>query len=73
MSFSMYHVQIILTDGEFHDLTESVEVIVELSKYPVSLIIIGVGEDDFRSMEYLDSDKNLLRDRNGKTAARDIV
>jgi hypothetical protein len=51
-----------------------VEVIVELSKYPVSLIIIGVGDDDdFRNMEYLDSDKNLLRDQNGRTAARDIV
>lgn len=70
----MYHVIIILTDGEFHDMAETVDLIVELSKYPVSIIIIGVGDDDdFTSMEYLDGDKQVLRARNGQQAVRDIV
>lgn len=44
----MYHVLIILTDGDYHDKLETKDLIIELSKYPVSLIIIGVGSgEDF--------------------------
>jgi Copine len=74
MAFKMYHVMIILTDGEFHDRQDTIDLIVELSKYPVSIIIIGVGSgDDFASMEELDGDKKALRNRNGTPAVRDIV
>ena len=70
----MYHVMIILTDGEFHDMKETLDLIVELSRYPVSIIIIGVGDsDDFAAMEYLDGDQNILRSSKGVQAARDIV
>ena len=41
----MYHVMLILTDGEIHDMRETLDVIVEMSKYPVSIIIIGVGNE----------------------------
>jgi hypothetical protein len=40
----------IITDGEIHDMKETIDLIVELSKLPVSIIIIGVGEDDFSNM-----------------------
>jgi hypothetical protein len=57
MAYTMYHVMIILTDGEFHDRADTIDLIVELSTYPVSLIIIGVGDgDDFYLMEELDGD-----------------
>jgi hypothetical protein len=63
----MYHVMIILTDGDYHDKLETMDLIIELSKFPVSLIIIGVGHDDadFSGMEQLDGDKNPLRGSNG--------
>ena len=48
---------LILTDGEIHDMKETRDIIVELSKYPVSIIIIGVGDENFQGMTYLDSDK----------------
>lgn len=43
----MYHCMIIITDGDIHDMKESKDIICELSKYPVSIIIIGVGNEDF--------------------------
>ena len=59
---------IILTDGDIHDMPETKDLIVELSAYPVSLIIIGVGEDDFQKMRELDSDDKILRSSKGVAA-----
>lgn len=40
--------------------------IVEAShQLPLSIIIIGVGRDNFGNMEQLDSDTQLLMDRRG--------
>ena len=39
----------------------------------MSIIIIGVGDENFKMMKELDSDKNALKSRSGKTALRDIV
>lgn len=47
--------------------------IVEASRLPMSIIIVGVGAADFSAMEFLDSDDKLLRSPNGDVAARDIV
>jgi len=40
---------------------------------PMSIIIIGVGEEDFEEMDILDSDKGMLVDESGNKAVRDIV
>lgn len=47
--------------------------IVDLSKLPCSIIIIGVGSADFSSMDELDGDGALLRDDLERPCARDIV
>jgi hypothetical protein len=39
----------------------------------MSIIIVGVGDEDFAAMEALDADKQLLKSSDGKVAARDIV
>ena len=69
----MYHCLLILTDGDIHDMSETTSLIVELSKYPVSIIIIGVGNEDFEKMKFLDSDEKILRNSRGEAAQRDIV
>jgi hypothetical protein len=64
---------IILTDGEYHDSVDTIDLICQLSQYPVSLIIIGVGDSEhFGDMENLDGDKQALKSKHGP-AVRDIV
>ena len=47
--------------------------IVESSPLPTSIIIVGVGDEDFELMEELDSDDKLLTDDEGRVCSRDIV
>lgn len=68
-----YHVVLIITDGDIHDLPYTSTNIVHACKYPISFIIIGVGNADFRNMVKLDSDNLPLKDREGRIAERDIV
>jgi len=61
----IYHVILILTDGEIHDMQETKNAIVELSKYPVSIIIVGLGNESFAGMEVLDGDKHPVVNSSG--------
>jgi hypothetical protein len=71
---SVYHVLLILTDGEIHDMNETKYSIVEAShNLPLSVIIVGVGNSSFDNMDALDSDSHALTDPRGRRAARDIV
>jgi hypothetical protein len=42
-----YSVLLIITDGAINDPDETVDTIVELSYFPASVIIVGVGDADF--------------------------
>ncbi len=44
-----------------------------MSYYPISVIIVGMGNADFKDMEMLDADQNVLTDASGRNAARDII
>ncbi len=67
-----YFVLLIITDGIITDMEDTKMAIIEASKLPMSIIIVGVGNEDFSAMEELDSDDRLLR-HYGKVADRDIV
>ena len=69
----MYNCLLILTDGCIHDLRETVDRIVRCTAYPLSIIIVGIGDADFSAMETLDSDEYSLVDGLGQKAQRDIV
>ena len=70
---SIYHVLLFLTDGNIHDLRETIDAMVNASNYPISIIIVGIGDNDFSSMEFLDGDdKDLMRDGGNIEAKRDI-
>lgn len=68
----MYQILLILTDGEIHDMDETINLLVNNCDLPLSLIIVGVGNAEFTNMERLDGDNGLYAS-NGKKAARDIV
>lgn len=70
---SQYFVLLIITDGVITDMDQTRTAIVEASRLPMSIIIVGVGGADFDAMEFLDSDDKLLRAPNGDVASRDIV
>ncbi|KAM4762325.1 RNA-binding protein 12 isoform 12-T22 [Cyanocitta cristata] len=70
---AQYFILLIITDGEITDLDQTRQAIVNASKLPMSIIIVGVGEADFKAMEFLDGDNGVLKSVTGEPAARDIV
>ena len=68
-----YHILLILTDGIINDLGKTIDVLVEGSFLPLSVIIIGIGNDHFSEMVVLDGDVNPLIDSRGVRRMRDLV
>ena len=48
-----------LTDGELTDMGHTKTAIIRASQLPMSVIIVGVGDADFASMNALDCDEGL--------------
>lgn len=46
-----YLILMIITDGVIHDMDETIRLIVKGADLPLSIIIVGVGNDDFSNME----------------------
>jgi len=67
-----YFVLLILTDGIITDFSETKEALINASSLPMSVIIVGVGDEDFSAMDILDGDKKGLSHK-GRKAERDIV
>lgn len=55
-----YFTILIITDGEIHDMAETIDEIVISSTLPVSIIIVGVGNANFKAMHELDADDGPL-------------
>jgi len=69
---SNYFILLIITDGIITDFEETKRSIISASNLPMSIIIVGVGQEDFSAMDDLDSDEELLRS-GSLVAQRDIV
>ncbi|KAL6739698.1 hypothetical protein Aduo_013123 [Ancylostoma duodenale] len=67
-----YQVLLIITDGAISDMAATKAAIIAASSLPLSIIIVGVGSDEFENMNELDSDDRMLSHA-GRTAQRDIV
>eukprot|EP00284_Hemiselmis_tepida_P010510 CAMPEP_0174919526 /NCGR_PEP_ID=MMETSP1355-20121228/3719_1 /TAXON_ID=464990 /ORGANISM="Hemiselmis tepida, Strain CCMP443" /LENGTH=556 /DNA_ID=CAMNT_0016164757 /DNA_START=56 /DNA_END=1723 /DNA_ORIENTATION=+ len=72
-----YQVLMIMTDGEITDMVKTVDAIVASSELPMSIVIVGVGNEhhpmEFANMKILDGDEKGLVDSNCRAAQRDIV
>ena len=55
-NYNNYNILMILTDGVINDMNETINVIVDASFLPISIIIIGIGYADFTNMNILDAD-----------------
>ena len=68
-----YNILLFLTDGVNEDMSETKDIICEASKLPISIIIVGLGNDNFDNMKILDGDDNPLTNTKGEKCFRDIV
>jgi hypothetical protein len=68
-----YYILMILTDGVIDDLQETIDCLVAASQYPLSIIIVGIGNEDFKKMEILDGDEAPLISSIGQKRTRDLV
>ncbi|KAK3760019.1 hypothetical protein RRG08_064692 [Elysia crispata] len=68
-----YHILLLLTDGVLSDMADVRDTLVEASGLPLSLIIVGVGDANFRDMNVLDGDDGVLKSTQGQPVKRDIV
>ena len=69
-----YCILLLITDGVIEDFQASVDEIVELAHLPLSIVIVGVGSEDFSQMKILDADDHpLVSSVTGATMHRDIV
>ena len=69
---TVYNILLILTDGDIHDMDQTKMELIKASKLPLSVIIVGVGNENFEKMHDLDCDGGFLS-CNGMKADRDIV
>ena len=46
----IYNILLILSDGQINDMHQTIDVLVEAAKLPLSVIIIGIGNADFSNM-----------------------
>jgi hypothetical protein len=69
-----YFILLVITDGVITDMKSTINEVVKASELPVSIIVVGVGDEDFGLMNLLDSDEALLYSPELKQRAkRDIV
>lgn len=50
-----YTILLILTAGNVEDVQETKKYLINASKEPLSVVILGIGDADFSGMEFLDS------------------
>lgn len=57
-----YTILVILTDGSVSDVEATAEKLNEVQESPLSIVIVGIGEDDFTDMAFLDEKGDGQRD-----------
>uniref|UniRef100_A0AAV1UFT7 C2 domain-containing protein n=1 Tax=Peronospora matthiolae TaxID=2874970 RepID=A0AAV1UFT7_9STRA len=68
-----YFVLLIITDGAIMDMQQTIDELVQASTFPLSIVIVAVGNANFTAMKALDADDKVLVDSSGCKAMRDIV
>ena len=63
----------LLTDGVINDLQDTIDQIVKACYEPLSIIIVGIGSENFDKMNFLDADSVPLISSWGETMRRDVL
>ena len=68
-----YYILLIISDGIIDDINETIDSIIEASKFPISFIIIGIGNDVSNDMKRLNGENGKLISSKGEILKKDIV
>lgn len=68
-----YTVLLLMTDGEVTDLQETIDCIIKGCALPLSVVIVGIGNESFTKMDQLDGNDEPLVSSDGNKMTRDIV
>ena len=68
-----YQILLIISDGWIDDIDNTIDSIIESSKFPVSIIIIGIGDSVTNDMKKLNGESGKLVSSNGEVLNKDIV
>ena len=68
-----YNILLIISDGKIFDIGETIDNIIEASKFPISFIIIGIGDNVSDDMKKLNGERGKLISSKGETLNKDIV
>lgn len=68
-----YVILLIFTNGLLQDYQSTVDEIIAANNAPLSIIFVGIGDNDFTTLENLDADKKELISSDRVRSKRDIV
>lgn len=68
-----YNTLLLLTDGLFDDVNEIIDILIESSYYNVSIIIIGIGDEDFKQMKFINESFPIFSRNNQKRNRNNIL
>eukprot|EP01135_Chromosphaera_perkinsii_P003710 Nk52_evm28s252 gene=Nk52_evmTU28s252 len=71
-TYQWYNVLMILTAGDIEDIDKTKDAIVEASKLPISIVIVGVGDNSYSKMQQLADDVKYYS-CHGVYASREIL
>lgn len=54
-----------MTDGQIDDYSDTVDRIVKASSLPLSIVIVGIGDKNFKLIKNLDGDTDLIKNSKG--------
>lgn len=68
-----YLVLLVLTDGGMQDFVETCDILIKCGRLPLSVIMVGIGNNDFSFLHRLDDNDMLMTNGSGQRTERDLV
>ena len=68
-----YEVLLIITDGGISDMRQTMDAVIDASEHAISILIVGVGHDNFSKMRMLDNAADMMSRPGERRLKRDIV
>ena len=68
-----YYIILLLVSGQCNDIKEMKDILVKASEYPVSIFIVGLGNDKYEDIAVINNEEYAIINSNGDKIKRDII